>query len=774
MAIESVAAWLLTLALHGCVLLCLAWIVDRGVLRAYPGWRELLWRVALFGGALTASVQALVDAPLPARIVLARAAAPVVPAPAKPTSVAAHSAPGNARIGTPAARTEAQVPAARTPTPALASSLPGWQSFLVAGWLAGALLALVRLTQGWLRLRGRLAHASALDRADVATDAAALAIQARIRAPLLSVIDDLASPIAVGGRRIVLPRWALELLAREQLRAMIAHETAHLARRDPEWKLAIAAWSALLWFLPLTAIARRRLDEIAELSCDAWAARSIGDGRALAECLAECAGRRVGGFEAGLVSAMAGRDSPLLQRIDQLIEGSLMNIRISRAHALVASALVLTAAAFVLPGVGVQPAHAQADPVALPAPPPAPPRPPAAPQDARGQHVHIASETGPSGTHEFTTVDVSLDGHAYGAKIDGEIAFDDNDHIARLGDGGTASFTETRAGVTRRVDYSSTGGKLAQRYFVDNREQPIDAAAQAWIAQVIPMVIRATAINAPARVRRILAQGGPSAVLDEIARIDSDYARGVYLRELCATAKLDRAQTTRAIALIDGFSSDYERRNALAAIGANAPLDAAQQKLVIAQAAKIDSDYERAELLVGLLPELVVDADVRAAWLKAAEGIGSDFEHRRTLSALVAAGHNDDASLAKVIGAAQSIDSDYERRSLLVTTIGAMSDADRAAQVYVRAVAGIGSAYERREALFALIGAHGFGATGTRAVLDAAAAMDSDYECREVLVALARVMPGEADLIARFREVARQLSGTERGAAERALDRFAS
>ena len=43
-----------------------------------------------------------------------------------------------------------------------------------------------------------------------------------------------------------------------------------------------------------------------------------------------------------------------------------------------------------------------------------------------------------------------------------------------------------------------------------------------------------------------------------------------------------------------------------------------------------------------------------------------------------------------------------------------------------------------------------------------------------MLVALAKVMPDDADLIARYRGVARHLSDYERGEAERALDRFTS
>jgi hypothetical protein len=143
------------------------------------------------------------------------------------------------------------------------------------------------------------------------------------------------------------------------------------------------------------------------------------------------------------------------------------------------------------------------------------------------------------------------------------------------------------------------------------------------------------------------------------------------------------------------------------------------------------------------------------------------------LSALLEVGNYDDATLAEVVAAAKSIGSDYERRMLLVSAIERIGDAERVASAYSVAASDIGSDYERREALIALVRAPKFGMTGARAVLEAASTIGSDYECREVLVELARVMPGDADLIARYRDVARRLSDFERGAAERALDRFA-
>jgi hypothetical protein len=644
---------------------------------------------------------------------------------------------------------------------------------LLAAWLSGGLLALARLSMNWLRLEQALHQSEPLQNVSITTDAAALALQAKLATPQLATLDDLASPFAARGRRIVLPRWACELLDREQLRAMLAHETAHLARRDPLWKLATAVWCSLLWFLPPAALARRRLDETAELACDAWAARHLGDGRSLAECLAECAERRLDGFESWLAPAMAHRESPLLERIDHLIGGTPMNTTLSYLRAGSAAVLALALAAVVLPGFGTSVVLAESAPPNPPSPP-SPPAPPVPPKTSGNQHISISSDVGLFGKrHQSTNVEVSDNGHSYRANIRGEIAFTDHDDdVASLSD--SASFGETQGGVTRRVDYKNTNGKIERRYFVDEREQPIDEVGRAWLATIIPTVIHETAIGVEARVKRLYASGGADAVLADIDSIKSDYARGAYLKQLFAQGKLTPGEVTRALGLIDGIGSDYERRNALAGIAAAAPLDAAQQKLVIGQAEKIGSDYERAELLVGMLPNLAPDASLREAWLHAAAGLGSDYEHRRTLNALLDTGHLDDAQLAEVINAADTIGSDYERRELLVSTIRRIGDGDRVAGAYGKAVAGIGSDYERREALLALIHAPNFGTAGSRAVLDAAGGIGSDYECREVLIALARVMPGDAGLIARYREVARRLSDSERGAAEKALDRFAS
>lgn len=820
---ELFAAWLLTLALHAVVMLAIAWLADRRLLRSHLGWREWIWRIALFGGLISASGQMLLDTPKAARI----ATTPTIEA----EHPVAHSTPAVQRQepdlrSTTSVSTTFQARSVMHPSPAesiapanagspFMIAMPTWVQMLVVMWLAGAMLAFARIGRAWKQMRRTLVDADTLSDDSIREVAAELARQAGIAAPRLLVLDDLASPAAFGGNRIVLPRWVLERLDRSRLRAMLAHEIAHLARRDPARKLAIASVCAVLWFVPLTTLARRRLDQIAEQSCDAWAARQCGDGRVLAECLYECAEHHSRGPQFEFAAAMSSRHSPVLQRINQLVDGVPMNLRVSLPRLLIASALTLAAALVLLPGIGVIEASAATDrprppvapvpptaPVApslpmpaAPAPPTAPvpvaaaapavaptptvapvaPTPPPAPlhESGGGDQLHVSSESDGSGRR----IDMRLgdDGHSYQAEIRGAVEFTDNyDGIASLARGATASFSETGDGVSRRVDYANRDGKLQRRYFVDDAEQPFDTTASQWIAKIVADMVRETALDADERVQQMLASGGVPAVLKEIGKIQSDYARGIYIKSLSAHGKLGLAEVTSVLGLIDPMNSDYERRNALAELGNAVRFDADQQKLVIGQAQKIDSDYERAELLLGLLPNLSPAEEVHDAWLQAANGFESDYEHRRTLTSLIEAGSNDGAILATVIDASRTIESGYERRELLTSAITAATSVDALAAAYVNAVDGIDGDYERREALMSLIHARGFGKASAMAVLNSAARVDSDYECREVLTALAAVMPNDSTVIARYREVARKLGDHERGEAESALDRFSS
>ncbi len=776
-------AWLLTVALHGGVLLALAWVVDRA-LRDSGGlrdgaWRESLWRAALCGGVLTATLQAASGLPslagrwqfVPAQSsTIATAATPsATHLPLNEPSISATKNKLTEPHKIPTA-TESQPLSAQPENLAKRLAAIGevvrsssWTIWIVCGWLAGALIALARVLRSWLALHRALALAVPVDESSASDDASALAQRSGSASPRILSLDELASPLATSRARIVLPIWPHTTLDRAQLRAMLAHEVAHLSRSDPQWKLFVAVWLAVFWFVPFARIAQRRLDEIAELACDAFAARAVGDGRDLAECLAACAERHQREPAFALAAAMAVRESSFIQRIERLLEGiPVMEIENKKQTSAVRTLTLcaLLAGAVCLPGVGLSPRPAYAAQDAK-----APAKAPGKPAAKENSNISIHSDDG----KETTIISFSDAVHRFRATIDGKIAFNAQEtDVASLSAGGKASFEETIVGVTQRIEISEQGGQIVRRYFVDGTERAWDSAAGVWLGKLILEVER-SGVGAEAREQRLFASGGAKGVLDEIDQIANDYARSRYMKRLLARGRLGSADLDRAVQLAGAARSDYERRQQMQAIFQTQVLEAAQQITFLHQALRFDSDYERAELLVEIAPSLVDRAEVRQAWLDAALGVHSDYERRRTLTAMLDRPGLDDAQLGSVIKASKSMGSDYERRELLMAAIRRAHNVETLAPMYASSVQGLGADYERREALLALIRSGKLGPAGTGAVLDTIAGIGSSYERREVLVELARVMPHDADLLDRYRKVSGSLDENDRREAERAL-----
>jgi hypothetical protein len=166
-----------------------------------------------------------------------------------------------------------------------------------------ALIAVLGLSIAWGLLRWglgtwqlrRLTRAGRLVHDDPLWDLAEpLAEQLEVRRPVsYRAVSQLATPAVLGWRRptILLPEdWAS--WSPPQLRAALAHELAHIRRRDPLTTLVAQLALALNYFHPLAhlLVAQLRLDQ--ELAADSLAAPLVGGRQAYWESLAGLALRR--------------------------------------------------------------------------------------------------------------------------------------------------------------------------------------------------------------------------------------------------------------------------------------------------------------------------------------------------------------------------------------------------------------------------------------------------------------------------------------------------
>ncbi|HKH91499.1 MAG TPA: M56 family metallopeptidase [Gemmatimonadaceae bacterium] len=340
---SAMLAWLLTYAIHSTALLGLAWALTRA--RAWsPAASDLLWKTALVGGIVTATVQLRFDV-RPTGSISLRRDAPAEAARVVAVPEADTRSDVNVASDEPHAITTASIdPAASSAAPP--SPRPTTHGVAVLAWAIIAGVLALSYAARRLILVGRIGDRLAVDDPALLAELGRLARDAGLRnPPRLTSTVRISSPIALGIGEICVPETALIELDLEQQRSMLAHELAHLARRDPVWLAFASLIERVLWFQPLNRIARRQIATSAEYLCDEWAVRRTGSRVALARCLAQVA-EWIQASPLGVpVAGMAEERSLLVSRVEKLLDGEAPVSRSRRVLALAAASVVLVTVA---------------------------------------------------------------------------------------------------------------------------------------------------------------------------------------------------------------------------------------------------------------------------------------------------------------------------------------------------------------------------------------------------------------------------------------------
>ena len=226
-AAALVCAWLATYFIHSTLLLGGAWIATVKLPPCWDRISESIWRAALGLPIVTALAQQLFSASLNI---------------------------GSATVGgigyTPQPLTTSQVPE------------PVWIGVAII-WIVGAALGLGQLYVCHRALRFQIENKTPL----LSHWLDLLAPIDGIKRTRVSLVQDLAIPFALSGE-ICLPAWVVDRLNAEELRAVVAHEAAHVRRHDAFWRSASSVIVRSLFFQPLNWIAGDKLRELSECICD--------------------------------------------------------------------------------------------------------------------------------------------------------------------------------------------------------------------------------------------------------------------------------------------------------------------------------------------------------------------------------------------------------------------------------------------------------------------------------------------------------------------------
>jgi hypothetical protein len=372
----------------------------------------------------------------------------------------------------------------------------------------------------------------------------------------------------------------------------------------------------------------------------------------------------------------------------------------------------------------------------------------------------------------------SHDGQTLKVSAHGSVEFtDDETDVQKLSPGGYITIEESNgrwiSTDSQKFDARDKNGTIVRTYYANGKEVSADEG-RAWLKTFLPELLREMAFNADRRVARQLAKGGPGLVLDEIGRVKSSYAKGVYFRELFTQAKLDQPMLSRSLQqAAREVHSDYDLAETLIAASKHQALDRALMDFVAAARAVksdydegrvlqeaiaspsatpavaaavfsaatpgpnnsgIQSDYDLAELLCRTPPALIEQS--ASGWAAAIGSIGSSYDRSRAIGAALKPGAAP-AAVQAALNAASGISSDYDLATLLTNAASAGALTDRTAAAFFGATSHVNGSYDRGRVMHEIAKSSLTDQPLAQAV-GLAAEMSSDYDRAEALIALSQ------------------------------------
>ncbi len=188
----------------------------------------------------------------------------------------------------------------------------GWPMVAFVLWIAGLVWQIARTTRSYVALRGIRRRALPVE----------IPVPSIGRTVEILASSEIASPMAIGFSpgAVLLPRGLIEQLDAAELKQIVLHEAAHLARRDDWTNLFARLWGAAFALHPLVWFVLRQVEQEREAACDDWVVARTGQPRGYAECLVRVS-ELVGTSRSGVLAAgvMGGR-SRLGSRVGSLLE----------------------------------------------------------------------------------------------------------------------------------------------------------------------------------------------------------------------------------------------------------------------------------------------------------------------------------------------------------------------------------------------------------------------------------------------------------------------
>src|SRR5258708_19605796 len=238
---------------------------------------------------------------------------------------------------------------------------------------------------------------------------------------------------------------------------------------------------------------------------------------------------------------------------------------------------------------------------------------------------------------------------------------DDDKDIKSISSDGYLEITRVTFGSRRSIVMTPEGNGIKREYYEGRDKMDFEKEGRKWLSEILAELVRTTTIAADSRVNRFFKQGGTSAVLSEIGKLESDYVKSAYANLLMKQNVQAKDYPQIITQVTSTISSDHYKTEFLSGGMSKFLFSKEATDAVFAASGKMESDHYKTLVIKGALEKQTPSLDGIKSILLATGKMESDHYKTEVLTSLLEKDNLSEAVVSEMINATKILESDHYR-----------------------------------------------------------------------------------------------------------------
>lgn len=280
---------------------------------------------------------------------------------------------------------------------------------------------------------------------------------------------------------------------------------------------------------------------------------------------------------------------------------------------------------------------------------------------------------------------------------------DDDKDIKSISPDGYLEITKVTFGSRRSIVITPQENGVKREYYEGREKMDFEKEGRKWLGEILPELVRTTTIAAEGRVNRFYKQGGSTAVLNEIGKLDSDHVKSAYANLLMKQNVAAKDYPLIISQITSAISSDHYRTEFLSGGMSKFLLSKEAMDAVFAASGKMESDHYKTQVIKGALEKQSPSLEGIKSILLATGKMESDHYKTEVLTTLLEKDNLSDAIVSEMISATKNLESDHYRTQVLTKALAKQGLSSTSFQRVLESVKDIDSDHYKTQVLTTLL-----------------------------------------------------------------------